>query len=114
MADSTGRFFEGLVVGGILGFLFGLLSAPKSGAELRRQLADGSEDLYKSASDSLVDLNKKAGQAITDAKVRGGDVLRKAGDTVQGTKDVIAHKLSEMAGQSTQVLVDDPESATSG
>jgi gas vesicle protein len=114
MSDSSGRFFEGLVVGGILGFLFGMLSAPKSGADLRRQLADGSEDLYKQASDSLVDLNKKAGQAITDAKTRGGEVLKKASDTAQGARDSLTTKLSEMAGQSTQVLVDDPESATSG
>lgn len=114
MADSTGRFFEGLVVGGIMGFLFGMLSAPKSGAELRRQLADGSEDLYKQASDSLVDLNKKAGTVITDAKHKGGDVIKKATDTVQGTKDQLTHKFSELAGQSAQVLVDDPEAATSG
>jgi gas vesicle protein len=114
MADSTGRFFEGLVVGGILGFLFGLLSAPKSGAELRRQLADGSEDLYKQASDSLVDLNKSAGQALTDAKSRGGEVLKKARDSVQVTKDQLTTKFSEMAGQGANVLVDDPESMTSG
>ena len=114
MANSTGRFFEGLVLGGILGFLFGMLSAPKSGADLRRQLADGSEDLYKQASDSLGDLNKKAGQAITDVKSRSGDVIKKTTETVQGAKDVIANKLSDMANQSTQVLVDDPESATSG
>ncbi|HEY9772182.1 MAG TPA: YtxH domain-containing protein [Planktothrix sp.] len=114
MADSTGRFFEGLVVGGVLGFLFGMLSAPKSGAELRRQLADGSEDLYKQASDSLGDLNKRAGQAITDIQTKSGDVIKKASDSVQGTKDTIASRLQEMAGQSTQVLVDDPESATSG
>lgn len=114
MADSTGRFFEGLVVGGIMGFLFGMLSAPKSGAELRRQLADGSEDLYKQASDSLVDLNKKAGTVITDAKHKGGDVLKRANETVQGTKDQLSQRLSELAGQSAQVLVDDPESATSG
>jgi len=114
MSDSSGRFFEGLVVGGILGFLFGMLSAPKSGAELRQQIADGSEDLYKQASDQLVDLNKKAGQAITDVKQRSGDVLKKASDSAQGAKEQLTSKLSEMAGQSTQVLVDDPESATSG
>jgi gas vesicle protein len=113
MADSTGRFFEGLVVGGILGFLFGMLSAPKSGAELRRQLADGSEDLYKQASDSLGDLNKRAGAAINDIQSRGGDVIKRASDSVQGTKDTITNKISEMAGQSTKVF-DDPEQATSG
>jgi gas vesicle protein len=110
MADSSGRFFEGLVVGGILGFLFGMLSAPKSGADLRRQLADNSEDIYKNASDSISDIKKKSTQAITDVQAKSGEVLKKATDTVQGAKD----KLQEMAGHSAQVLVDDVESMTSG
>lgn len=114
MADSSGRFFEGLIVGGIMGFLFGMLSAPKSGADLRRQLADGSEDLYKQASDQLSDLKKKSDKAITDIQAKSGDVIRKASDTVQGTKEQISNKLQELAGQSTQVLVDDVESMTSG
>lgn len=114
MSDSSGRFFEGLIVGGILGFLFGMLSAPKSGADLRRQLADNSEDLYKNASDSISDLKKKSTQAITDVQEKGGAVIKKATDTVQGAKDSVSNKLQEMAGQSTQVLVDDVESMTSG
>lgn len=107
---SGERFFEGLVVGGILGFLFGMLVAPKSGAELRQQLADGGEDLYKSASDSLSGIKDKTNAAITDIQSKGGEVMKKATDA----KDQIAHKLQEMAGQSTQVLVDDVETATSG
>ena len=55
------RFLEGLVVGGVLGYIVGILSAPKSGAELRQQIADNSEDLYKQASDSLVDVREKTG-----------------------------------------------------
>lgn len=114
MSDSSGRFFEGLLVGGIMGFLFGMLSAPKSGADLRRQLADNSEDLYKTASDSIGDIKKKSGQTISDIQQRGGDVIKKASDSVQGTKETIANKIQELAGQSTQVLVDDVESMTSG
>ena len=114
MSESSGRFFEGLIVGGILGFLFGMLSAPKSGADLRRQLADNSEDIYKNASDSISDLKKKSTQAITDVQQRGGEVIKKATDTVQGARDTVSNKLQEMAGQSTQVLVDDVESMTSG
>ena|SRR6185369_895893 len=114
MADSTGRFFEGLVVGGILGFLFGMLAAPKSGADLRRQLADGSEDLYKQASDQLGHLKESTEQAITGLESRAEEIVKKASTSVQGTKDQIASKLQEMAGQSTKVLVDDVESATSG
>lgn len=125
MADNTGRFFEGLVVGGLIGFVFGILSAPKSGAELRRQLADGSEDLYKQASDQLGELSSVTGNkyaeikgrtehALEDIRGKSGEVIKKASDSVQHTKDQVESKLKEMAGQSTQVLVDDVESATSG
>ena len=104
MANNTGRFFEGLVVGGLLGFVFGLLSAPKSGAELRRQIADGSEDLYKHASDSIDDFKSNAGHRITeikdktenaigDLKGKSNEVMKKAGDSVQNTKDEFANKL---------------------
>jgi gas vesicle protein len=114
MSDSSGRFFEGLVVGGILGYLFGMLSAPKSGADLRRQIADGSEDLYKQASDGLGEAKKRSEQAISDIQQRSGDVIKKASDSVQGTKEQLANKIQELAGQSTQVLVDDVESMASG
>ena len=114
MADNTGRFLEGLIVGGILGFVVGMLSAPRSGAELRRQLADSSEDLYKQASDQITDISSKTGTAINDIKDRSGEVVKKASDGVQHTRDQVAHKLQELAGQSTKVLVDDVESATSG
>lgn len=112
--SESGRFFEGLVVGGVLGFLVGMLAAPKSGAELRKQIADGSEDLYKQASDQLTDFKGKTTAALNDFQTRSEEVIKKAGTTVQGTKDQIANKLQELAGQSTQVLVDDVESATSG
>ena len=114
MSDSSGRFFEGLLVGGIMGFLFGMLSAPKSGAEMRRQIADGSEDLYKSASDSLTDIKSKGQHAITEMQQKSGEVIKKASDSVQGAKEQVTSKLQEMAGQSTQVLVDDVEQMTSG
>ena len=125
MANHTGRFFEGLVVGGLLGFVIGMLAAPKSGAELRRQIADESEDLYKQASDQLGAIKERTGDtvagikeksehALEDVKSRGGEVIKKATDSVQSTKDQVATKLQEMAGKSTKVLLDDVESATSG
>ena len=125
MANHTGRFFEGLVVGGLLGFVIGMLAAPKSGAELRRQIADESEDLYKQASDqfgaikertgdTVAGIKEKSEHALEDVKSRGGEVIKKATDSVQSTKDQVATKLQEMAGKSTKVLLDDVESATSG
>ena len=108
------RFFEGLVLGGVLGYMFGILSAPKSGADLRRQLADGSEDLYKQASDSLGDIRSKTGQAVTNIQSKGEEVIKKASATVQEKKEQIATKFDEITGQGAKVLVEDPESATSG
>lgn len=95
MANNTGRFFEGLVVGGLLGFVFGLLSAPKSGAELRRQIADGSEDLYKHASDSIDDFKSNAGHRITEIKDKTenaiGDLKGKSNEVMK--KPVIASRI---------------------
>jgi len=108
------RFFEGLVIGGVLGYMFGILSAPKSGADLRKQLADGSEDLYKHASDSLGDLRSRTGQAVSSIQTRGEEVIKKASATVQEKKDQLANKFDEITGQGAKVLVEDPESATSG
>lgn len=114
MASNGGRFLEGLVVGGLFGFIFGILTAPKSGSELRKELADNSEDLYKHASDSLHDFRGKTEHAIEDLKAQSDQVIKKASNTVQNTKDQMASRLQDMAGKSTKVLIDDVESATSG
>ena len=108
------RFFEGLVVGGVLGYIVGILSAPKSGVELRRQIADNSEDIYKQASDSLGDIREKTGQVVTDVSSKSNEVFRKASDSVQGGKEMLTNRLQNLGGQSSKVLVDDVESATSG
>jgi gas vesicle protein len=104
------RFFEGLVVGGVLGYVVGILSAPKSGIELRQQIADNSEDIYKQASDSLGDVREKTSQVVNDVSHKSGDIMKKASDG----KDKLAHRLQELAGQGNKVMVDDVESATSG
>ena len=108
------RFWEGLVIGGVLGYVVGVLSAPKSGAELRQQIADNSEDLYKQASDSLGDIREKTNCCLSEMQTKGNEAFKRASDSVVGTKEQIAHKLHELSGQGSKVLVDDVESATSG
>jgi len=109
MSDNTGRFFEGLVVGGILGFIFGMLSAPKSGAELRQQLADGSEDLYKQASDQISDLKDKTGRTITDLQAKSEVAIKRASDTVQEKKQVLTSKIQDLTKQG-KAMAEDVES----
>jgi len=112
MSDSTGRFFEGLVVGGILGFVFGVLSAPKSGAELRKQLADGSEDFYKQATDSMAGLKDRTNQAISDLQTKSESAIRKAADVVQTKKQQLTGKLQDMTNQG-KAQAEDIESLSS-
>jgi gas vesicle protein len=109
MSDTTGRFFEGLVVGGIFGFIFGMLSAPKSGAELRKQLADGSEDLYKQTSDSISDLKDQANRALTDLQSKSDVIIKKASDTVQEKRAQLTGKSQDLKGQG-QAHAEDMES----
>src|SRR5690349_2895479 len=97
-----------------MGFLFGMLPAPKSGADLRRQIADAAEDLYTNASDQSTDFRGKAEHASHDFQHHGEDVLRAAKDNYNDKKSPISNKIQEMAGHSTHTLVDDVESATSG
>ena|SRR5271170_5612493 len=107
---SGSRFFEGLLLGGMMGYLFGIFSAPKSGADLRRQLADSSEDLYKQASDQLADLKDKTDQAFQDLQAKSNEAFKKAGATVYETRDRVSNKIDELAGQGTRSLAEEPES----
>lgn len=107
---SGSRFFEGMLLGGALGYLFGILSAPKSGADLRKQLADNSEDLYKQAGDQLAELKGKTDQAVHDLQAKSGEVLKKASASVKETKEHLSSRLDELAGQGTKVLTEEPES----
>jgi len=87
--SSFNRFVEGVVIGGVLGFVCGLLSAPKSGSELRRQLVDESEDLYKQASESIHDIKSKTNEAISTLQAKGEDLLKMASDNIPGKKESV-------------------------
>lgn len=45
MADHSGSFFKGLLVGGAIGAVVGMLFAPKTGRELRQDLSDETDKL---------------------------------------------------------------------
>ncbi len=83
------RFFEGLMIGGVMGFSCGLLSAPKPGSELRKQLVDESEDLYKQATESMHDIKSKTSEAIGNLQHKGEDLLKKASEKLPGKKEPV-------------------------
>lgn len=111
MSNSSNRFFEGLFVGGILGLVGGILFAPKSGAELRKELADNSDELYKQASTSLSDMKDRTEQALQDFQHKGDSVLKQATTQFQETRDQLASKIQEMSGKQSKIALQEPDQA---
>ncbi|MGI6370757.1 MAG: YtxH domain-containing protein [Ignavibacteria bacterium] len=71
-------FILGALVGGVIGALSALLFAPKSGKELRRDIADTSTDLYDRASDyvsQIVQDGKNKAQSIINTARHKADVI---------------------------------------
>lgn len=54
-----GAFIGGLLMGGLAGAALGVLAAPKSGSQLREELAEASEGIYRKAVYELEELTTK-------------------------------------------------------
>lgn len=54
-----GAFLGGLIFGGLAGAAIGILTAPKSGNELRRELVDASDNFYRKAQYEMEELAEK-------------------------------------------------------
>jgi len=110
MSNST-KFLEGILIGGVLGFVGGVLFAPKSGRELRRDLADGSDEMYKQASTSITDFKDRSQQAMQDFQSKGDAAIKQATQQFQETRDQLTQKIQEIGGKPGKVSIQEPESA---
>lgn len=75
-------FVIGALVGGVAGAVTALLLAPKSGQELRKDIADTSTDIYSRASEYLTKLEGQARSAVNstvkDSKVKAQAIVDSA------------------------------------
>ena len=72
------NFFEGLVLGAILGGIAGVLFAPDSGRETRRKLQNSSlekEDLVDTAKDQTENMIEKTKDAIESGFAKLKDLI---------------------------------------
>lgn len=94
--QQDNSFAKGMVIGALLGGAVGaltaLLFAPKTGADLRRDIADKSTDLYNDvyskASDYMRDKTQNMSSFVNEGKVR-------AEELVNSTKQQAGHLLYE-------------------
>ncbi|MBI5326064.1 MAG: YtxH domain-containing protein [Ignavibacteriae bacterium] len=78
----TRGLFLGAFLGGVVGAVTALLLAPKSGAELRKDIAQKSVELYDKASDMLQTVEANVGDtvhsAVNEGKVRAANIVQSA------------------------------------
>ncbi len=68
----------GLLAGGVLGALFALLYAPKSGKELRADIRERADGLLEGADDMVQAAKSQAGKIVSDAKLRSSQLITEA------------------------------------
>lgn len=66
----------GLIFGSLAGYLLGVLTAPKAGDQMVKELADVSEDLYRRAAYEIEDLKTK----VEDLRAKADEVKGKSSD----------------------------------
>lgn len=80
-------FWAGLLIGTAAGAAGALLSAPKSGAELREDISSGAHDMGRKAGEAWGDVKDKTSKAATGAKDKVVLAARKGGSVVDSTFD---------------------------
>ncbi|MCS7000092.1 MAG: YtxH domain-containing protein [Bacteroidota bacterium] len=104
-SNYTRGFWAGALLGGVAGAIIALLFAPKSGRELRRDIAERTSDLYDRAQEALNP--KTAGEELPPVTINQGKI--RAQNIVQAAREQAEQLLSD----AEQILRDAREKAAS-
>jgi gas vesicle protein len=75
MADSGDSFFKGFIFGGIVGAVLGVLLAPKSGRETRKDLSEEAEKFYAHSKSDFEHARKAAMKSFEEGRDKVIDKL---------------------------------------
>jgi gas vesicle protein len=102
MEDNTNSYTRGFVVGALIGGAVGaitaLLLAPKTGKELRGDIAEKSGEYYVKASDYFTkvesDLGIKVSEMVNEGKEKAQTIInsakKQAGDLLENAEKILA------------------------
>lgn len=68
MAKANKTFWIGALIGGVLGSVSALLLAPKSGRELRHDIAEGAQQVSEKTQQLAKQFGEQSGELLTTAK----------------------------------------------
>jgi len=95
-SDHGGGFVTGLLCGAAVGAAIGLLLAPRSGAEMRRTLADSAERLREKGRETYEAANEALGR-VADQSRRAAEAGRaRVEDAVNEGRAVFAEQMSNV------------------
>ena len=101
MSKTTNRFAIGAAIAGAAGYVAGILTAPKSGKETRKDLQDVAERSISEAEKDLKRLHTELDKVINDVKGKTDklngrahkdltDLLDKAKDTKEKAREILS------------------------
>lgn len=101
----TKGFVIGAIIGGAIGAITALLLAPKSGKELRQELADKSSELYGLASEYVSKFEENVGSSISatvnEGKLRAENIIasakKQAGDILSNAEKILSDAKTKAA-----------------
>lgn len=108
-ARGFGRKLMFFMLGGGIGAAIALLFAPKSGKELRQDIADTAAKGYDETLDAANRVKEQSMEYFEAAKDKGGEVLDLLAEKASAVKDEIvqdAEKISDRAGTAARRLTE--------
>ncbi len=110
-SNYTKGFLIGAIVGGAAGALTALLLAPKSGAELRKDIASTSTEIYGKANSYMSQIEGEVGTAVVNSvnegKVKAQSIMNaargKAEEILRDAESVLNEARTKASGAKDQV-----------
>lgn len=85
--SSSSKWALGAIIAAVVGYLAGILTAPKSGKETRQDIKNATESGIAEAEKQLKKLHTQISDLITQAKEKSGDLKGNAQKELQGAID---------------------------
>lgn len=110
--DTGKKVATGAVIAGLIGFIAGILTAPKSGKETRQDIKNAGLKARKEAEKKLKQLHSELNSLLDDAKKKGNKLSGKAKAEFDKNLDKateVKEKIRELLSALHEGDADDPE-----